>query len=441
MGNSDIRLILPPKKELNAWWDKLDRAGREFVELTIGRLLPLLRINIHGGLIQALAHCWCPETTTFIFGKHELTPTLEEYSIAIGKPLELELISPPIGINPVSILSDFLRIKEEKIRKILKGHRNTCPFSFLDECFQNGTSFQMRRIFLLAFFGFILFPHCKNAINPLIAKLVGQVCGGMNFVNALLAETFLSLSRFKENGDKIFRASPELLQIWFLSHLKGFGGLMIIREVSNSDHPIMRFENKQKHAPDYHYSNWLAFFKNPKSKCFLWHAKWFQVREARLTCGRVGPIPLLGFTGAMEYYPTRVTRQYQVVQELPPALKQADSIRVDFTDGDLDHDDSISLIKSLWDMCHPQMLIWPEKELEGKERKYYATAEYIRRHKIPDNLLPKIPMVPEKITNRAEKRCLKRKAEKLQEQVTHLAKENKRLRLEITSQLYIDQAK
>ena len=142
----------------------------------------------------------------------------------------------------------------------------------------------------------------------------------------------------------------------------------------------------------------------------------------------------------MEYYPTRVTRQYQVVQELPPALKQADSIRVDFIDRDLDHEDDVSLLKSLSDMCHPQKLMWPEKELEGKERKYYATAEYIRRHKIPDNLLPKIPMVPEKITNRAEKRCLKRIAEKLQEQVLHLVEENKRLRLEITSQLYIDQA-
>lgn len=139
MGIPDIRIILPPKEELSAWWDKLDQAGRQFVESHISRLLPLLRVNIHGGLIQALGHCWCPETSTFIFGgKHELTPTLEEYSIAIGKPLKAELISPPIGIDPVVALSDFLRIKKDNVRKVLKAHRNTCHLSFLKECFENG---------------------------------------------------------------------------------------------------------------------------------------------------------------------------------------------------------------------------------------------------------------------------------------------------------------
>lgn len=433
MGIPDIRIILPPKEELSVWWDQLDQAGRQFVESHISRLLPLLRINIHGGLIQALAHCWCPETSTFIFGgKHEFTPTLEEYSIAIGKPLKAELISPPIGIDPVVALSDFLRIKEDNVRKVLKAHRNTCHLSFLKECFENGNSFQMRRVFLLAFFGFILFPHCKNAINPLMAHLVEQVLGGKNFVNTIMAETFLSLTRFKGSGDRTFHSSPELLQIWFLSHIKGFGGSMTIHDVDNSNHPIMRFENNQKHAPDYHYSRWLAFMKKPTSKGFLWHAKWFQVRVARLSCGGVGPIPLLGFTGATEYYPTRVIRQYQVVQELPPAL-QADPLRVSFIDGDRGHEDSILTIKSMWDMCQPRKLKWPEEELKGKEMKYYASIKYIQQHKIPEELLPKIPKVPLRITNRAENKRLKRVAEKAQE-------ENKRLR-RVVSRVYIDQAR
>ncbi|KAL3745967.1 hypothetical protein ACJRO7_014981 [Eucalyptus globulus] len=344
MGTPDIRIILPPKEELSTWWDKLDQNSRQFVESHIGRLLPLLRINIHGGLVQALAHYWCPETSTFIFGnKHELTPTLEEYSIAIRKSLKAELISPPIRIDPVTALYDFLRIKEDDIRKVLKAHHNACPLSFLKECFEKGTSFQMRRIFLLAFFGFIVFPYYKNAINPLIAQLVRQVLEGKNFVSTVLTETFLSLTRFKGGGDKTLHSSPKLLQIWFLSHIKGFGGLMTIHDVSNSNHPIMRFENNQKHAPDYHYSRWLAFMKKPTSKGFLWHAKWFQVRVARLSCRGVGPIPLLGFTGALEYYPTRVTRQYQVVQELPPAL-QAEPLQVSFVDGSRGHEDSILAI-------------------------------------------------------------------------------------------------
>jgi len=87
----------------------------------------------------------------------------------------------------------------------------------------------------------------------------------------------------------------------------------------------------------------------------------------------------------------------------------------------------------MWDMCRPQKLKWPEEELKGREMKYYASIKYIKRHKIPEELLPKIPEAPLKITNRAENKRLKRVAEKAQE-------ENKRLR-RMVSRMYIDQAK
>jgi len=74
------------------------------------------------------------------------------------------------------------------------------------------------------------------------------------------------------------------------------------------------------------------------------------------------------------------------------------------------------MIKSMWDMCHPRKLKWPEEELKGKERKYYASTKYIQQHKIPEELLPRIPKAALKITNRAENKCLKRVAEKAQEE-------------------------
>lgn len=63
------------------------------------------------------------------------------------------------------------------------------------------------------------------------------------------------------------------------------------------------------------------------------------------------------------------------MQELLSAL-QTDPIWVDFTYENRDDEDAISLIKSMWDMCHPQKSIWPEKELNGKERTYYASTEH-----------------------------------------------------------------
>lgn len=143
--------------------------------------------------------------------------------------MDSKLIRPPIRVEPPLILSDFRRIKKGEVRKILQDNCNTCPFSFLDECFNNTTSFQMSRIFLLAFFGLVIFPHHKNAINPSIAWIVQQVCAGRNFANTILAETFLSLARFKENKGKVFHAPSELLQIWCLYHIKGFGIIMAKR--------------------------------------------------------------------------------------------------------------------------------------------------------------------------------------------------------------------
>jgi len=107
MGRVDIQFIPTPKKELLSWWSQLDQLGQEHVKASIGHLLPLLQININSGVMQALLHFWYPKTSSFMFGKFELTPTLEEYSLAIGISLGKELAKPPIGVDPVVILSRF----------------------------------------------------------------------------------------------------------------------------------------------------------------------------------------------------------------------------------------------------------------------------------------------------------------------------------------------
>lgn len=65
---------------------------------------------------------------------------MEEYYIATGKFLDSEPIT----------LSDFLRIKEYEIKAVLKANRNSCPFSFLNDCFENAPSVLKAKIFLLA---------------------------------------------------------------------------------------------------------------------------------------------------------------------------------------------------------------------------------------------------------------------------------------------------
>lgn len=128
MGGADIRIITAPKDELSIWWSRLNPTHRFFVKTKIVRLLPLLEVIVHTGFVRELVHFWCLETATFAFGKHELTLTLKEYSIVIGKSLDSELIIPPIGMDPILTSSEFLSIKEDEVRKFLKGNRGTCLF-------------------------------------------------------------------------------------------------------------------------------------------------------------------------------------------------------------------------------------------------------------------------------------------------------------------------
>jgi len=440
MGRSDIRFVPAPKAELKSWWDCLGHDGQSYVESRLGRLVPLLDIDVQSGVMQALAHFWCPQTSTFIFGKHELAPTLEEYSIAIGKPLELELINPPLGIEPESILSDFLRMDKNQIKRVLKDNCLACPFSFLDRSFASANTLLKSKIFLLAFFGFIIFPLRKYAINPAVAWVVKQVCARISFVNTILAETFLSLTRFKENEDKTFRAPIELLQIWFFSHMSKINIRMNIINITNSHHPIEVFKNHQNRTPNLSYSKWVKLLKNPNTKIFLWHDKWFQVSKARLFHGDDEPIPLLGITGATSYYPLRVARQYRVVQDLPPPLKLG-LFQVRFTTMDGDHKKWLRCVEQAWLACHEQKLSLPEEELEGKEKTYYATIRYIRQHKIPTEYLPKIPNVTERPTRQAELNRHKRKIEELEKQAKKDAKEKRQLRRALASHLFMDRAK
>lgn len=75
--------------------------------------------------------------STFIFDKHELTPNLKEYSAAIEIYLGTKFVKPPIDMEPISFLSQFLRIKDEEVRKVVKANCNACLFSFLAEIFRS----------------------------------------------------------------------------------------------------------------------------------------------------------------------------------------------------------------------------------------------------------------------------------------------------------------
>ena len=95
----------------------------------------------------------------------------------------------------------------------------------------------------------------------------------------------------------------------------------------------------------------------------------------------------------------------------------------------------------MWKKCRLLKIARPQKELKGEQKSYFATIEYIRRHKIPQELLPKIPKVPLKPATRSENNRLKRKAEEVQEKASKIAWAYEQLKKEVASYMFMDQAK
>ena len=104
MDMSEIRII-PVPRALVVMWESLESKQKDYVEKRIGYLPTLLYIEPRIAMIKALSHFWNSKTSTFVFGRNELTPTIEEYDIAIGRVGSFGLVSPPIDIDPITLLS------------------------------------------------------------------------------------------------------------------------------------------------------------------------------------------------------------------------------------------------------------------------------------------------------------------------------------------------
>lgn len=354
----------------------------------VGHLLSLIQITVRPEVIQAMAHFWCPKTVTFIFGRFELTPTLEEYIIITGMPLEKKLVKPSTGLIPIRGLARLLRTEVHTMIQILEDNHKTCPLEFMNACFQNQPMTQKSEIFLLAFFGLIIFPHQRNAITPKMAWIVDQILSGGNYVNMILTETFLSFNRFKDNSEKIMRASPEILQVWFFSHLSESRDFMRSSETNAFENPLQKFMVLGPYIPNQSCLNWVNFLRDAAPEAFQWCAGWFHEKRARFAYIRTRPIPLLGLIGAIPYYPYRVARQYGALQEIPPPFKRM--IPPVLFNTSRDYAFEISIAEETWNSCHRKRIVVPEG-LEGEEKAHHASMSYIHNHRIPKRWKPLVP--------------------------------------------------
>lgn len=191
--------------------------NQTYVKERLGHLEDLIKVDYQPALIQALARAWDATTLTFNFKGLEIAPTLKEYTIIIGMDFKDQMMQPPLRLYPSRTLSKFLRLKSFKIEEIFKLNSSRFSFTFLyDNYSQLSIEIEHKDgIFILTFFGFVLFPSSRVTFDPLIAFIAQQACYKWNYSYMILDETFLSLNRFKSTRRVLFKH----LMIFFTSSL------------------------------------------------------------------------------------------------------------------------------------------------------------------------------------------------------------------------------
>ncbi|XP_056166905.1 uncharacterized protein LOC130138026 [Syzygium oleosum] len=402
MGLDELRILPIPKRVLLDMWDTLDPSKKNYVEKKIGHLLSLLHIEPQVTLIKALAHFWNPETSTFVFDRHELTPTLEEIQIIIGDVPSLSVVDPSLGVDPVPRLSQILGVPPPEIRTLLNRNSKGLPLAFLEQRFHSFLSSpraESTKVFLLAFFGFVIFPFTQKTMDPTVIHVIDGILVLKGFTNMILAEMFISLNRFKKDKRVALRAPLGILQVWFVSHLKQFGGNLAIPHVSKDINPLTQFKEIEKFLRPWTFHNWVDFLENLTPKQVLWQALWVHFPKVCLTSGHSDPIPLLGLTGSTSYYPLRAARQFYVLQEIPPPLKSG-LFRFDFRNGVIKGDQLEELkneMKRIIDLlyCYQPKDVERATDLEGSMKEHHASKEYIARRVEPELAvtIPKFPVI------------------------------------------------
>lgn len=435
MGPPELKIAHFPRAIIDMW-ERLPPIHKIYVEKKIGYLTSLIHLGARIPMIKALSHFWNPESSSFVIGQCELTPTLEEYDTMIGPVGTFGLATPPLEVNSVSLLSQFLKVNSTLIRNILKGNTNAIPITFMEELFlglpiESGA--QIPKVFILAFFGFVIFPYTNKSMTPSIVHVVLQVCSGKKFSHLILGETFISLSRFKKSGKGTLRASIGLLQVWMISHIREFATDMQITQIGSSSHPLLQFVEKNKLFPSWSFSRWFNYLKALIPIRIQWYAKWLVCPNPCLADGFDNIIPLLGLTGITSYHPLRVIRQFRAIQQIPPPLDPnplALNYHEEVAEGrKAQLDRMICNIVHTWrDYRKTTIAMVDRSELEGNEKEHHASEDYICNalRTLPQVVIPNLPSkltLQEILAEKAaqERDDAIRKAEAL-------GRENKRLR-------------
>ncbi|KAH7859942.1 hypothetical protein Vadar_007336 [Vaccinium darrowii] len=262
---------------LRSWWDSFTAAEKELFKATFGGIASLLPVVITEGFLQAVCRFWCPSLNLFCFGMNELTPSVEEYHKFLQMSPSLDILARfPFRASPKLALSRLTGIKK----------------SFVDVGVEDGIPV-VNVEFLTRFFAF---PGTYDTSqNPFMHHGGDGPVPLSRRVNALGFVLLAGLFFPREDGRLDMRVALYVEEI--------LAGRTII--------PILLAET---------FRSLTAFSLNPSG-----HFGGLSLAGLGLSF-----LPLVGLFGVVPYFGARITRQFGVIQEIPPDVSILPSARFCF---------------------------------------------------------------------------------------------------------------
>ncbi|XVF20775.1 hypothetical protein REPUB_Repub12eG0032400 [Reevesia pubescens] len=275
-----------------------------------GDIALLLSVKVDEQLIRAMLWFWDPSYKCFTFNKNDMVPTLEEYSALLRLPhLGRDMVyHHSIESEYRKKLAYLMGVSRQTINANLKGNEESegISYDFLRKFMnQHAEEKRIKDIFALAVYGLVIFSRASPTIDVAVVAFIDQIGSGMNPVPAILAETFRTLSYYRQNKG-YFRGCAPLLCAWMKSHLRMIEGRFHqsywATSIPLTEIKEIKFEDKGYEA------EWINYFKRWTPQRVIWRAPWMNFKPTIYACEKYPWVPLIGLWGITGYAPNMVRR-------------------------------------------------------------------------------------------------------------------------------------
>ncbi|MBA0754823.1 hypothetical protein Gogos_021928 [Gossypium gossypioides] len=189
-----------------------------------GDLPYLLFIKVDKHLFRAFVQFWNFAYSCFTFGRVDLVPTVEEYTVLLRCPrIQADKVYSRAVNVPTFIkkLMNITGMSEQWVTARIKqkGESKYIPWKNLRDLILAYPDTKKKvDVFALSIYGLVFFPRALGHIDEVVSDLFDRLDRRVTSVPTILAETFRSLDACQRTGEGRFIGCAQLLLAWFHSH-------------------------------------------------------------------------------------------------------------------------------------------------------------------------------------------------------------------------------